>query len=762
MCNRQVVSLVAACAALALIAGASCGQGAGPGDPTNGLYSLEQFGPVATAAEADAALKKAGDAIIAAGGGVLVIPRGAPAGWKPENVSQYAWRKPAPPAPASQGWGQSAGVTLLDYRDGTVKVYVPQATGLELVRTLRMEGQGMGHWGTYPMLTLEERLTRGSASYRDWMTQDVKAGEDARVYPRTMRGIFPGMFLNTNDGNDKLRRIYVKALGFDKERNAPYFTTSIDIDTPVKGTLLHNKSNTSLLHMESNSHVENQTMDVTVDRHNYSQGDNYLFFANFNYMSDVHSTAGDENGVCYAAFVHGECNVFRGQVDGRNAQAQEVKYTAAANAHTLGSGRPLINLNPKKWVAGGSVVIVRPIMSSEYGRKDVTEPVFEGRKYPTTLVTGEYSGIPELRLGGLIRFSKDAPVTKEVVGRYFAVDEKDEYVPGGSTVRRWYLIDQFTANPDGTKQIVIIRHWWGAHPAAAPTLYNPGNYTEDGHVKPLRYIIAPGANVYDVSRGVKSGPENSGGALERVLLLTPGPDDGAAFDFAAGDFIEQAIGPDPWNPIPFRSWVFEKVPGPFPNPMIDLLNWGDVSRYAAMTVGGGPASLTDIGQRADKRTPWEKIIEVASACENGIVFGADVAGSALLFRQPNARAQPIAWLYEDGAKKTTLSVSPQDGTVRIEGGAGTVVNGGVGGVSGLSGTAVMAKNLRGVNIPVPEGAKELAVAFPTPEPDARYAAFVELTWLTEKAVCKRAEGGFTVKFATPAGKGEELSWLLVR
>ena len=39
---------------------------------------------------------------------------------------------------------------------------------------------------------------------------------------------------------------------------------------------------------------------------------------------------------------------------------------------------------------------------------------------------------------------------------------------------------------------------------------------------------------------------------------------------------------------------------------------------------------------------------------------------------------------------------------------------------------------------------------------------MELTWLTEKAVCKRAEGGFTVKFATPAGKGEELSWLLVR
>ena len=153
---------------------------------------------------------------------------------------------------------------------------------------------------------------------------------------------------------------------------------------------------------------------------------------------------------------------------------------------------------------------------------------------------------------------------------------------------------------------------------------------------------------------------------------------------------------------------------------------------------------------------------MSSACENGIVFGGDVAGAAVLLRQPTGRSQPIAWLYEDGAKKATLAVSPADGTLRFEGGAGAQVNGGVSKVSGLSGSSVMANNLRGINIPVPEGAKQMAVTFPTPEPDAHYAAFVELTWLTVKAVANRTEAGFTVKFATPPGKGDQLSWLLVR
>ena len=53
-------------------------------------------------------------------------------------------------------------------------------------------------------------------------------------------------------------------------------------------------------------------------------------------------------------------------------------------------------------------------------------------------------------LGSDTRLSADAPVTEDAVGRYFAIDEADEYVPGGPKIRRWYLIHGVKINKDGS------------------------------------------------------------------------------------------------------------------------------------------------------------------------------------------------------------------------------------------------------------------------------------------------------------------------
>ena len=499
--------------------------------PASMTYSLEQFGPIATPAQAEETLRKASAEIIARGGGILLIPREASAGWQPENVSQQTWRTPAPPAPATQ-WGNGLGVTILDNRGGTMKVLVPELTGAVFSRTMRMpEGQSCGHWGYFPLLSLQNNVVRGTTSYRDWLAADVKAGKDQRFYVRTIRGIFPGMFLNTGDYSH-VQRLYVKSLGYDQEKKAPYFVADTDFDIAAQGAIMHNKNHANLLYMTTNSNTENQTFDMFIDRHHYSQGDSYMFSARFNYMGDVHSTAGDENGVIYAAFSLSETNIFRGQVDTFNAQTNELKYKAATNANTLATGRPLIDMNPLKWITGGTVQIVRPGTWWDLDDTNVKNPVFAGKSYPSVLAKAEGSGIDELHMGGLIRFSPDAPVTAEVVGRYFAVDEQDECVPGTSYarnangIRRWYMIHSFTANPDGTKDIKIVRNWWGAKPAGSPTLYNPENYTEDGRLKPLKYIIAPGANVYDVSRGMTPGGQNTNGALEHIINVAPGPHTG--------------------------------------------------------------------------------------------------------------------------------------------------------------------------------------------------------------------------------------------
>src|SRR4029079_5042156 len=128
-----------------------------------------------------------------------------------------------------------------------------------------------------------------------------------------------------------------------------YFVADTEINLN-KGALLSNKNHTNVLSMETYSHNENQACAVRMWRHNYRQGANYLFDARFKYMSDVHSTAGDENGVIYAAFVEPELNVFKGKVEWWSPETGELKFQAGANSDTLGSGRPVINMNPKKWI----------------------------------------------------------------------------------------------------------------------------------------------------------------------------------------------------------------------------------------------------------------------------------------------------------------------------------------------------------------------------------------------------------------------------
>ena len=529
------------------------------------IFSLEQFGPVNTVDNAEATFQKASSAIIAAGGGIIVIPAQVPDIWAPKNTSQHELRTPAAPA-QTKSWKTGPGLTVVDVRGSTTKVMPPQADGMVIQRTLNLApGESLPHWGYFPLLSLKNTILHGSTSYHDWLQEPVTAGKDQKFYVATIRGIFPGEFVNGLQYSGGVPRLCVKSLGYDKEKKMWYFVADTDVDVQ-KGALISNKNHVNVLSMETFSHTENQTFDVRMWRHNYSQGDNYLFDARFKYMSDVHSTAGDENGVLYAAFVESETAIFRGKVEKWSPETGELKYQSGPTGETLGSGRPIINLNPAKWITGGSVMIVRP-----GGWDSIPEmecPVFEGKTYPTTIEKNKL-GIPSLKMGGLIHFSADAPVTDEVVGRYFAVDEKDEYVPN-TDVRRWYLIDSVTKNPDGTKDIKIIRHWWGAKAMCSPTLYKPESFSADGHLKPLKYIIAPGANAYDVADGVNN--------AKRTIKLVPTPFTLTPADFAAGDAVEQAIGPDPFKPTPFRSWLWDQVPGAFPAAVFDIANNGAVMR----------------------------------------------------------------------------------------------------------------------------------------------------------------------------------------
>ena len=80
----------------------------------------------------------------------------------------------------------------------------------------------------------------------------------------------------------------------------------------------------------------------------------------------------------------------------------------------------------------------------------------------------------------------------------------------------------------------------------------------------------------------------------------------------------------------------------------------------------------------------------------------------------------------------------------------------------LSAEETPARNLRGKFVPVQAGARTAAIRFPTPEPDADYAVFIEQTWLSNRAVSERTAQGFRVEFERPAPEGATLDWMLVR
>lgn len=737
-----------------------------PADSTSGLvHALSEFGPVAKPQELQETYQKAIEALRKTGG-VLTVPAGA---WKQVKhlPLQGLIRTPEAPAQTKQ-WKDGPGVTVISSDQESVVVQIPPLSGVVLEREIRLAaGDSLPHWGTHPAVLLQSNLVAGSISYLDYLHEPVEKGLDRRFYVATIRGIRPGQFLNLHGGpgyGGGVVRGAVKSLGYDVVKKAAYFVADTDLDHKV-GAILQNKSNTGLIHMTQTSHNDNQTYDVKIIRNQYAHGDTYMYYCDFNYMSNVHSAAGDENGNCFAAFIRSMDNNFRGNVETVNWQDNTLKFTnAARNVETLGDSRPLVNLNPKKAITAGTVVIVPA--ESYTDTIDTGKYKFAGKTYPTQLIKHPVTGVSGLKMGGLIRGDKDCPWTGDIVGRYFAITNPEEKTPKGNL--RWYLVTDLRFNSDGTKEIEIRRYWWGAKSAGSPNLYTKESYTWDDHVKPLNYIIAPGTYVNDVSRAVAGG--DRGG--QRILGVAPYRDSSSSYDFEAGDPVEQAIGPDPFKPQMFRSWLWEDVPGPFPSSMFDFANNGAASRHAVLWLHGGGTTLEDVAKRKEQKPSWDNFLVFDTAVGTGVNFRGDTTDAAIRFEQPTAD-QPIKWKYgkttvgPDGeeqrqpAKDATLTVSRETGELNFQGG-GVRVNGAVTAAKGLSGDATAAKNLRGKNVPVTAAAKSLRITFPTPEADGDYAVFIEQSWLTERAISDKTAEGFTISFAAGAPAGAKVDWMIVR
>ena len=274
--------------------------------------NLSDFGPVGKPAEIQATFKKATEKLSETGGVLLLSPAES-SQLQIENSYQHSFRTPPAPAPAKNG-GTGPGFTIIEVTEKGTIIDVPQMTGLNFKRTLRMDSNdSLGHWTTDHLFKLDNKLIHGSNSYLDWTTEAVAKGKDARFYVATIRGIRPGQFLNAHAGPGyagAVDRLYVKSVGYDTVKKSYYFVADAEVDHVAKA-IVHNKNNVGLIWLNQTCNTDEQTYDVMLNRKQYAAGDTYMFFGWLDYMSDIHSAAGDENGTIYGGYVHSLLNNFR-------------------------------------------------------------------------------------------------------------------------------------------------------------------------------------------------------------------------------------------------------------------------------------------------------------------------------------------------------------------------------------------------------------------------------------------------------------------
>jgi hypothetical protein len=160
----------------------------------------------------------------------------------------------------------------------------------------------------------------------------------------------------------------------------------------------------------------------------------------------------------------------------------------------------------------------------------------------------------------------------------------------------------------------------------------------------------------------------------------------------------------------------------------------------AIDISGMGMTRDDIKQRKDKKPSYGTVLNIGVASSVGIDFKGDTPDTAIMFRQPNGQLQPIRW-RDDVVGSSSLIVEPKTGDFKLHGGQALDVGGmSVTQARGLSATEKPAANLRGIDVPAPQGATEMIVKFPRPEADAAYAVSVTPSWLGNVAVTAKTPG----------------------
>jgi hypothetical protein len=704
-------------------------------DKVTNRHLLTEFGPTANWVDANTTLEKACAAIIAQGGGSVVIPNGIDANFFPRSPLQDSKTK--------------AGVVVEDYRRGIMHFSVlpeghtssTSGVGGSVIFERDISNDIDGQGGGYTV-AIANRFKGGVNSINDIITRDTAKGTNAKFYVNSLRGICPGNYFYCDNaaGRDEG---HIKSVGMDG--NEPYFTADAKFDH-VKGDRFYNKNWLGGLQISEVHNADDQSGSLTIDRKSYGSGDTFGIMVGLDYAGDIMTAGGDEGGNLVACEVRQDIDLFWGSVEKWDPITCKLVFNRkdAYNHLKIGTSRPIINMNPKKWIADGKVI------------------------FPQNGFL--YKGIASAIVG-----NADVKWDDSLIGKYISINEPSEMIKGNQwngsgpvgphDVRRWFHITNLVKRADGLWNMGIETVWWGSHRGGQPRLFRQENYTtDDAKPRELSYIIADGSWAIDVRHALGTSLTYVGNTPEeRTIVLAPFQQSATAFE--PGDPICQPPGPTAWTPIAFRARYFGQLPTLMPGCAYEANNFGATTVGSAFAVDGtGPGQTIEQIEKNqnDGLMPWGSGLSVAAATSYAIYINGPVKYAAMMLNQQDGNRKAIQWLGKNGGANIFADVATGDFVIETNGNINlgtksTIMQ------TGISATNLPSKNLRGINFPVAAKATELKVVFRVPEPDATYAVMSECSWITVKAVKNKTAAGFTVVFEkeTP-DTGGTLDWFLVR
>lgn len=772
--------------------------------PEKVVFVLSNFGDVSTKSEAQKTLEKLVKAVKQLGGGTIVIDNKVCEDFIPVNNFQKNLDNAKFITPGyKDGYAGSKKnyptATILDARNGYIGLYLPQYggrsslgrygntfSGLSFNRTFNIEGKGLDPAGLFSIVDINSNIVRGTVNFMQRITEPVQAGKDVKLYFTHVIGLWEGAQLTSPRIDGKGEIIQVKKILWDKEKKKNYIIADLE-RSYKRGTLFTNKSNVPGLSVMVNSNADNQTAGhIGVYCEKNGMGDEFLFSGMLSYSSDISNAGGDEGGVVYNAEVRQNLESFRSVVRKLDREKNILYFEPGPQrtiCYNLSTSRPIINLNSRKWITKGDVRIVadRPAIKNPFSNVKYS---YKGKTYPCYNPKDPLFRGSSWERGGLIEGSKDAPWDESVVGRYFAIDEPSEYIlgkkdfytgyhygPPNVPVRRWYQIVSFEKNDDGTKKIKIKRLFRCYPASGSPVLIDENNYTWDGHIKPLKYIIAPGAQVCDIGKAwqnsrnyYKKEAHISKDSPFNKLKIMPNGDNGTKFDFEPGDKIVQAVGPEPWTPRPIRIRTFNHFPSDLDSYSIEVVNYNTIATTNGISFNGRPGNKKQMEKRKDKNPAYINGVyfHEHSSVGSGIRFAGYVRDAAMLMDQKDNEPQPIVWRHNNMRKKSSIVVNPKNGNFEISSNNVDVKNTALIDLKGLSGTDKASSNLRGINVTISNGSSEAIIKFSSKELDNIYLVNVQPNWNTSDWISEKRADGFTVKFSNPAPENAKIDWLIIR